>query len=888
MESRNVTPPGSMKPCALFISSGYELSYHRELCSALYASGFRTIVAPWFSLEPSPSEVRTYRGVEIMGEVRREIDGWETIFPQFLSGSAALCGEALNIYKQCVEVNPGSFLGWHPEMLTSKSHDGMHLVLQSKSSSSFWIDVPRFDKHCSHLSPDTQILNDLDKKLVSLELFAIFDFANLRGSLLDGRLKCCLDTPASSESGDKDLSVATANVEDVPSWNAGNEARTYLLERIVSEVFMHTAGSQSLTTQNLSRLLLPVLIKIDLSIDGTVDRCRIEEIEIPFISETRLAATKRKARMQNARKYARELFLRCSRRPFLNIPSAEFIFDHEISNNPTTQNFYTAPGCLHGTTENLPRLMKLTESRDRLLSAITNEMSPDSSVCFSEHPKDSIQYIFSRDCNGASRMDLRLGPNSDLSQLRHPLSAIFPNVPGNEQLVETEPWSGAVFEDLHGGLYGPELVGMTREESLLLYLGRVALHTDLDQEAQRKPFGRIGSRFVEPGVGRACLVDFLGVDARPELHDFSVTGIGLTPYSKNGFMEMGSPLTGRAALTRAFHRKRCAQRLEEVGCRTAPVLAIIRLPELWVTMLDGSKSPAALIVRGFRTAIRIKHLDPIASFYHSRQHAAGLVSFLHDAGWRTNGISPHTTMNESIAAFLDASMLDVQGARFDELARVMKVQNGSQGPVATVHGERDKKARLRRLQVLRAYAPLPLKLSRVRLAHELGRNPEHELPSEFEYVCWFATSMGGQLAKMRESRFLHDYHHEGTSRYTPNWINTLVDNNVTLMAEFPDLDTGIFLDREDADTRDELQMSSKDFNILVDRYEIAHRNEYERARAIVDTLTSIVSNGDAGWAKTARILFSRAYENDSNRALLNPCDSLDVSSVNLNAIAGRS
>jgi hypothetical protein len=806
-----------------------------------------------------------------MGEVRREIDGWETIFPQFLSGSAALCGEALSIYKQCTVVNPGSFLGWHSEMLTSRSNDGMRLVLQSKSSSSFRVNVPTLDQHSSRSSPNTQISNGPDKNLVSMEIFAIFDFANLRGSLLDGRLKHRLDTPAFSRSGDKNLNSVTADVDYLPSWNAGNEARTYLLEKIVSEVFMHIAGSQSLTTQNLSRLLLPVLIQLDLSNDGTVDRCRIEEIEIPFISETQLAPAKRKARMQDARKYARELFLRCSRRPFLNIPSAEFAFDHEISNNPITQNFCTASGSLHGTIENLP-----------------NEMNPNSSLCFSEHPSDSIQYIFSRDCNGASRVDLRLGPDSDLSQLRHPLSAIFPSVPGDEHVVETEPWSGAIFEDLHRGLHGPELVGMTREESLLLYLGRVARHIDLDQEAQSKPFGRIGSRFVEPGVGRACLVDFLGVDARSELHDFSVTGIGLTPYSKNGFMEMGSPVTGRAALARAFHRKRCAQRLEEIGCRTAPVLAIIRLPELWVTMPDGSKSPAALIIRGFRTAIRIKQLDPIASFYHSRQHAAGLLSFLHDAGWRPNGISPYTTMNESIATFLDASMLDAQGARFDELARVAKVQNSSNETVVTIHGERDKEARLRRLQILRAYAPLPLKLCRVRLARELGRNPEHELPSEFEYICWFATSMGCQLGKMREARFLHDYHHEGTSRYTPNWINTLVDNNVTLMAEFPDLDTGIFLDREDADTRDELQMSSKDFNVLVDRYEIVHRYEYERAGTIVDTLTSIVSNGDAGWAKTARTLFSRAYENDTSQTLLNPWNSLGVSSINPNAIAERS
>ena len=239
------------------------------------------------------------------------------------------------------------------------------------------------------------------------------------------------------------------------------------------------------------------------------------------------------------------------------------------------------------------------------------------------------------------------------------------------------------------------------------------------------------------------------------------------------------------------------------------------------------------------------------------------MSFLHDPGWQPCGMIQRPNLDQSRNTFLQATSIDAQGALTDELARIARAQDINHMGDSADPRHRERWALSRRLQILRAYAPLPVKLCRIRLAYELGRDPESELPSEFEYVCWFAASMGQQLARMRRGRFLHDYHHEGVSRYKPGWVNTLVDNNVTLMAEFPDLDTGIFLDREDPSMREELQLTLQDFAALVDGYELAHSRELEITRSIVDTLTSIVSHGDADWLATARAHFSRAYEDES-------------------------
>src|SRR5205085_5047819 len=64
----------------------------------------------------------------------------------------------------------------------------------------------------------------------------------------------------------------------------------------------------------------------------------------------------------------------------------------------------------------------------------------------------------------------------------------------------------------------------TRPEYLLEALARVVVN-NTDEVTDEW--------VVEPGVGRAALVDGLTIDGRPDLNDFVVLGIGLTPYARN-------------------------------------------------------------------------------------------------------------------------------------------------------------------------------------------------------------------------------------------------------------------------------------------------------------------------------------------------------------------
>jgi hypothetical protein len=165
--------------------------------------------------------------------------------------------------------------------------------------------------------------------------------------------------------------------------------------------------------------------------------------------------------------------------------------------------------------------------------------------------------------------------------------------------------------------------------------------------------------------------------------------------------------------------------------------------------------------------------------------------------------------------------------------------------------------------VIHAYAPLLLDVAKGRLAVELGRDPVEEPLSDGEYVTWFAATLGRQLGIMHRLRFLHDYHHPGISRYTPFWQYTLTENNVTLLAEFPDLDTGIFVDRFDADIADELQLSRADIDVLRAGYEAFHLDDVHAARSVTTALALIALHGDRDEEAQARLRFQQAYETEA-------------------------
>ncbi len=203
-------------------------------------------------------------------------------------------------------------------------------------------------------------------------------------------------------------------------------------------------------------------------------------------------------------------------------------------------------------------------------------------------------------------LDACFDRDADLRALRHPLVALLPQTEDSDGIVKTRPWPGAQFEYLDPKLAGPAWDGMSREEALLVYLGRI-----ITKDGSGDP---LGGRCVEPGVGRTALVDFLRIEGRPDLNDFSVLGIGLTPYSESGFILKGPEFDGLCSLKKSLYRQKIERALEKAGCRVPKTAAIIRLPGLEKTWPDGSKEPAAVLVRGFRTVLRVQQLDPLHGF----------------------------------------------------------------------------------------------------------------------------------------------------------------------------------------------------------------------------------------------------------------------------------
>lgn len=523
------------------------------------------------------------------------------------------------------------------------------------------------------------------------------------------------------------------------------------------------------------------------------------------------------------------------------------------------------------TFEGAAEVLNHVEGRQRLVEEVGAHLSDGQSVALgaSGERLRGLQLLISRH-GGSAAMDIAVEDDADLRDLHVPLAGVFPTVGLDYCLVDTQPWPDAQFEYLHSGLIGPRVGAdaATREESLLRYLGRV-----ISPEPTADPLGK---RFVEPGVGRTTLVDFLRVEGRQEFTDFSVLGVGLTPYSAGGYAMVGPYVDGKTSVNRAVHRFGCSERLEEAGCRVAKTLAIIRLPGLETTMPDETKAPAALIVRGFRSILRVKQLDPLASLFLSVQHRPQLLSFLLDPRWEVAqqpgpNAARTTTSNAASPRNLDLDFLQAL-YRFGGTTTCMRRITGERdGRAGSSYSER--RAKERRLQVIYSYAPILLNIAKAKLARELGRDPELEPLSDQEYIYWFARTLGRQLALMKKVRFLHDYHQQGISRYTPNWIYTLCETNVTLLAEFPDLDTGVFTDRLDTRTLEELLISKEEFRTLQAGYESFHARDVSEARAVLRTLTLITFHGNVAREAWAAEQFTRGYEEGLSWPLAPPAKS---------------
>jgi hypothetical protein len=426
----------------------------------------------------------------------------------------------------------------------------------------------------------------------------------------------------------------------------------------------------------------------------------------------------------------------------------------------------------------------------------------------------------------------------------HPLAALLPCPAEGPVQVATKARADAYFVHLAPGLEGPELAGHpTGEAGLLRWLGRT-----IDPAASDP----LGMRLVEPGVGRSVLVDRLTVRGRPELVDFSALGAGVTPYASGGYVNVGRLIDGMAGRDRGLHRRDCAARLEAAGCRAGQVVAVIGLRDDVIRVPHAPEIATAIMVRGFRCLLRVKQLDPVGHFLHSQQytpaaHALMLHPFWHGPVARPAADPLVAWQEQQTLAGLEAY---AQTAALGELAL-----HALMPPPDAGLGE----ARARRLALVRLYAPLLLGLARARLAVELGRDPETERPDNRFYAAWFADCLGRQLATFYRLRFLHDYHHPGVARTTPGSLHSLAENNVSLLAEFPDLETGIFVDGFDQAQADTLFLTKADYEVLEENYAAFHAIEVARARAVVLTLAFVALDGDPAGIAAALQDFDAAY-----------------------------
>jgi hypothetical protein len=175
----------------------------------------------------------------------------------------------------------------------------------------------------------------------------------------------------------------------------------------------------------------------------------------------------------------------------------------------------------------------------------------------------------------------------------------------------------------------------------------------------------------------------------------------------------------------------------------------------------------------------------------------------------------------------------------EHLARQLEAQLASQESLRALLRESlrsDTSVRRVRLKLIEEYGPLLIKVASRRLAAELGM-PEGD---DSEYLSWFSESLGFQLRQWRHLRFLHDYHHPGVSRWSPGHLYTLGENNVTLLAEFPDLDTGIFVDDDAYDSHSSLQLSQSDVEVLRENYHLFHARDVKAAATVVSTLSGLL------------------------------------------------
>jgi hypothetical protein len=133
-----------------------------------------------------------------------------------------------------------------------------------------------------------------------------------------------------------------------------------------------------------------------------------------------------------------------------------------------------------------------------------------------------------------------------------------------------------------------------------------------------------------------------------------------------------------------------------------------------------------------------------------------------------------------------------------------------------------------------------IETARRRLALEVGADPDSGDVSREEYLQWFAWSLGRQLRLFAYLGLLHDYRAlRGPGRDARLWLNTLGDTNVTLAAEFPDLETAIWLDDPDESAIELFRLTRSESRNLKMRFHELHKVEVELAQGIAMTVGAL-------------------------------------------------
>jgi hypothetical protein len=472
-----------------------------------------------------------------------------------------------------------------------------------------------------------------------------------------------------------------------------------------------------------------------------------------------------------------------------------------------------------------------SEPLPALIEALGDLLSLDGRLSIRVDTKDlsGIAFEVVRRSGGLT-IDASIDARAQLSNL-HALNAmLYPNLFSEMEKVETLFWPKAFFDYVDPHLKGPMLQNCASlSESLLQFLGRVRT-TDGIQDG-------LGMRFVEPGIGRTVLVPLLRVEGHPELIDFSALGIGLTPYAEGNFVLKGNEIDGYCSLIKTRHRKRIAEYLREIGCRVPHTCCIIALPGISKVWPDGRTTEAAILVRGAKMNLRVQQLDPLHGFFHNQKLFAPMMEILRTSNEfltieLKDGVNGEEILQEA------CKHLDIRA-----IACRDRYEN-RKSTLALLLGRR------LRLRYLKDFAPLAIKLAKQRLASELGLDRDI---ADLEYARWFAETLGTQLALMRDARFLFDYR----PGREPRIANALHESQISLLCEFHDLDTGIFLD---SDETDGVLLTNDQLSELRANFETHHKAELKEASGIVKTLSLIACHENEEDVLATLAAFQDAYE----------------------------